>query len=46
MMQYLINNNEFIFYPMIVTTAGFIGYSFVKSIIKFSYFEKGVQTDS
>ena len=31
---------------MIVTTAGFIGYSFVKSIIKFSYIEKGVQTDS
>jgi hypothetical protein len=45
MIQYFINN-EFIFYPMLVATAGIIGYSFFKSVVKSSYVEKGVQTDS
>lgn len=45
MINFLIDNN-YIFYGLYASTAGFIGYKFVSSYINCFYVDKGIQTDA
>jgi hypothetical protein len=38
--------NDYVFYGLYATTAGFMGYKFISSYVNSFYVDKGVQTDA